>query len=313
MPRSAAARRKPVIGHGSKSYTAVHSGQLASRRTVGRGQLVRDALFLGSTETELSMIKELEQARPEPLRRYDQIAMRGDDLLLQVKLIAPYLAGKTVAFVGDADGTSSLLGMLGTLGIPQPRRMLVLDFDNRVLRAARSMADRYGFADRLEVRPYNVFDPIPWDLTHYCDWFYTNPPYGASNDGESARLFVARGIELTRPQRGSGCLILPYDPMRRWTQTAMLSTQGFLHAAGWVVREAIAQLHHYHLDDDANLPSSMLLVDQVSSAQFSLAYGGRRVGFNEVPRFYGESVDPPFPRYIQADGTDDYNWVDFKE
>ena len=48
---------------------------------------------LGLTETELKVLECLEDARPESLRAFDQIPMRGVDLLCQVKLAAPDLAG----------------------------------------------------------------------------------------------------------------------------------------------------------------------------------------------------------------------------
>lgn len=260
------------------------------------------------TEMELDAVMVLERSRATPLRRYDQIPMVGTDLLRQAKFIGHYVAGKAVAFVGDADGMNSLLGMLGKLGAPQPERMLVLDFDERVLEVARGLAERYGFGDRLDLRRYNAFDPVPDDLPSGYDWFYTNPPYGARNDGASARLFVARGIELTGHHPGAGCLILPYDGEREWTRRAMLATQEFLNAAGWVVREAVSELHRYHLDDDRGLASSSLLVERVSVQQDKSLYAGRRVTPEEIPDFYGASVPPPYPRYIHADGSEDHGW-----
>ena len=114
---------------------------------------------------ELEALAILERYRPTSLRDYDQIPMHGHDLLTQVKRVAPSLAGKTVAFVGDHDGTSLLLGLLAAKGlVDPPQKMLLLDFDQRLFEVARQLAIEYGFADRLETLPYNVFDPLPTDL-----------------------------------------------------------------------------------------------------------------------------------------------------
>ncbi len=113
--------------------------------------------------------------------------MRGTDLLRQVKLIAPAFAGARVAFVGDSDGMSLLLGLLSVRGGPRPAALHLLDFDERLLDAALGLAARQGLGDLLHAWRYNVFDPVPDALAGHCDWFYTNPPYGKSNNGGSAR------------------------------------------------------------------------------------------------------------------------------
>jgi predicted methyltransferase len=246
------------------------------------------------------------------MREYDQIPMRSPDLLRQVRYIAPQLGNKSVAFVGDSDGTSALLGLLSTLDLPCPADMLVLDFDERLLLALDEVARKHGFADRLTVQLYNVFDPLPSTLRGQYRWFYTNPPYGCRNDGESARLFVTRGCELASDRGGQGCVIAPYgsDPGRAWTRRSMLSIQRLLTEAGWVLAELRPQAHQYHLDDDRDLPSSALIVEsvQVSPQSQTLSYAGRAVGLTEIADFYGRGVQPPYPRYIRAGGDLDFEW-----
>lgn len=208
------------------------------------------------TEDELAAIDELENARPESLRDFDQIPMRGADLLCQVKLVANELADKQVVFVGDHDGSSLLLGLLGAKGhLVPPSEMMLLDFDDRLLEAARAFASLHNF--QLNTRLYNVFDPPPSDLLGHFDIFYTNRPYGASNQGESARLFIARGSELTH-ESGRGYVLLPNDYQRPWTQDAMRATQAHFLENGWSITTSIPALHLYHLDDDHSLTSPYL-------------------------------------------------------
>lgn len=262
----------------------------------------------------IQTIQRLDKGRPKSIRAYDQIPMLPGDLLSQVFSIAPQLANKRVLFMGDHDSTSLLIGALGSQGlIDLPKKMMLLDFDQRLLDWARIVSVEYGFEDILDCRLYNVFDPIPSHIVGNFDWFYTNPPYGCRNKGESARLFVARCLELMSDGESCGCIILPDDSNRPWTRSAMLQTQKFLYDHNWAVDEKVNGLHRYRLDDDCNLKSSMLIakrcldVDANKLSPYN-SYFSRAVEFNEIPFFYGLSVLPPYPRYIMRDGSYCYDW-----
>jgi N4-bis(aminopropyl)spermidine synthase len=272
---------------------------------------LRRYLHLPFSDEELRAVELVTRARPTPLRQFDQISMVAADLLAQVKMVAPYLTDKRVAFVGDLDSASLLLGLLSVRAGKGPSEMMLLDFDERLVNVAVDFAQTHGFGDVLQAQRYNFFEPVPAPLIGRYDSFYTNPPYGSRNEGASGRLFIARGYELTKPLGASGCIILPYDDERAWTQRAMYRTQGFLHDAGWVVSEKIDRLHRYHLDDDATLTSAMMLIDRVihaSAGSIRNPFAGRRVAFDEIEHFYGFNVPPPYPRFIRSDGTSDDDW-----
>ena len=268
-----------------------HKSQVSSNNSKGR-------------KLELEALDILEQVRPPSLREYDQIPMHGEDLLAQVKRVAPALAGKSVAFVGDHDGTSLLLGLLGSRGlIEMPLRMLVLDFDLRLLEIARQVAAEHGFSDRLETLGYNVFDPLPLDLLETFDVFYTNPPYGASNDGASVRLFVTRGSELVHRQFGVGYVLLPDDNQRAWARNAMIATEQFLFQHGWRISTKVTNAHGYRLDDDPTLRSAAVRVERDGlPLRVVMPWARRSVSEIEIPAFYGQSVNPPYPKLIAEDG-----------
>lgn len=303
---------------GQPSFVTVANFPLPRHRSIRTGEIPRhripqifsDSLAVKITSSDRAAVKAVSQVRPQSLRSFDQIPMRPLDLIRQVKLMAPYLAGKSVVFLGDHDGTSLLLGILSRdQAYPKPKSMLILDFDERLLVAARKLAIEYGFSDLLETQLYNVFDPVPSDLVGRFDWFYTNPPYGCRNQGESARLFIARCCELACPQYAKGCIIIPDAENRPWTSTAMDTTDYFLHQYGWTIHEKLNQMHQYQLDDDQELASSVILVKRSSYSQPSsqaMSYVGRRVDFSEIPHFYGLTVNPPYPRYIMADDSESY-------
>jgi predicted RNA methylase len=269
---------------------------------------LQQRLQVNVSQFERAMALLVDRERPESLRQFDQIPMKPRDHVRQVKVMMPYLAGQSVAFMGDSDGTSMLLGLLTTHLRQPPSRMLLLDFDERLLDVARRLAEEFGFDHMLETQLYNVFDRLPAHLVGQFDWFYANPPYGSHNQGASARLFITRGCELTR-SGGRGGIILPHDDERDWTRAAMLRTQRFLCEHGWAMSEKVNGLHRYRLDDDRRLTSSLMLVEQIAdSVTQPMPYAERRVAFDEIELFYGRTVAPPYPHFISADGSFDCDW-----
>jgi N4-bis(aminopropyl)spermidine synthase len=251
-----------------------------------------------------TILHDLERSRPNALRDYDQIAMHGRDLLAQVEYIAPSLANQSVVFVGDHDGTAALLGALSRQGyVPEPARIMVLDFDIRVLEMVEKFSHKYEFQDLLEVEFYNVFDPLPVDLVEAFNVFYTNPPYGMSNQGESGRLFIVRGCEMVLRQGGFGYVILPNDTQRPWTLTAFNRTAEFLRQYGWMVQEVRDEAHGYHLDDDPTLRSASIKVQRMNQDPIIMPWARRAVPADAIPFFYGRSVKPPYPQCIRRDGS----------
>jgi predicted methyltransferase len=279
-----------------------------SNRLLARGFLRRFIEYIPSAE-HLALGEMIERLRPAALREFDQIPMRTPDLVRQSWAMVPLLVGRTVAFVGDSDATCLMLGLLATRTGLGPDSMMLLDFDRRLLARARVFADEHGFGHRLAVQAYNVLDPLPQDLIGRYDWFYTNPPYGSRNAGLSARLFLNRGIELAKRCNGQGCAILPCDPERPWTQDAWRQTRHFLDEYGWAVTHQLAEAHRYHLDDDPELTSTVILLrHRRPHGTQRLPFQGRRVEMTEIADFYGRGVQPPFPRYIREDGSHDYDW-----
>ena len=131
-------------------------------------------------------------------------------------------------------------------------------------------------------------------------------PYGASNSGQSARLFLTRGSELVH-SAGRAYLLLPNDRERPWTQKAMQATQIFLLQHGWTISTTIPEVHRYHLDDDPTLGSSLVIADRLEVDAPTMPWAGRHVKATEIPHFYGKSVLPPYPRFISADGREIMN------
>ena len=63
-----------------------------------------------------------------------------------------------------------------------------------LLRQLNDFADKERL-EHLGSVLYNCLDSFP--RSNAFDYFYTNPPWGASNNGESVKVFVQRGMEAS--------------------------------------------------------------------------------------------------------------------
>lgn len=265
--------------------------------------------YLRHTTEEIDLLARITQhpSRPKPLRQYDQIYMLPGSQLSQAKLISDYLRHKEVVLLGDGDCMSLVLAYLGKKEkdlLEPPIHMLVLDFDERILNFIKeTVAELQISADLIEVARYNVRYPIPSKYAGRNDVFYTNPPYGSANRGESGKLFLARCMELCKPIGSWGVAILPFEHHTPWSREAMANIQPFLIDYGYVITEMIRGLHHYHLEDRPELYSGPVVVDRVTSKD--PPYVGRTFSQEELRHFYGSSPKV-MPDYINKDGNPIY-------
>lgn len=245
----------------------------------------------------INAISDVVQNRPPPIREVDQIYMKVADMAIQAGYIARVLDRQRVVFIGDGDGISLSVVHLTSQDIVSggPESILVLDFDERIVNAINRFAENRGYEQRITARLYNVIDPLPSDLIGQFDSFHTNPPWGASNDGESVCAFMERGIEAVKPD-ACGMVIIADDKRLCWTQQVLHRAQALALERGFVVAEMQPELHHYHLDDAPDLQSCAMFI--------------RRTGWTHAPsvsmpmakerfeKFYGRK-NPLTIRYIR--------------
>lgn len=249
----------------------------------------------------INAVSDVIQNRPRPLRLFDQIYMKAGDMVLQSEMVARWADGKRLAFIGDGDSISVCVAYLRQAGILSygPREIVVFDFDERMLRAAERFASKQGIIT-LTTTLYNVVDPFvgPSDF----DFFYTNPPWGASNGGESVKIFVQRGMEATR-HCGEGMIVIADDPELTWPQEVLASVQKHALDSGFFVKRMQPQLHSYHLDDAPNLRSCNLILKALPNNQRPIQ--STAVSGTQLANFYGRDRDI-VPRYIREKTRVDY-------
>lgn len=250
----------------------------------------------------INAISDVVQNRPRPLRQLDQIYMKTGDMVLQSELVARWADRKRLAFIGDGDAISVCVAYLHKREIINygPSEIVVFDFDERICGAVARFADKEGLS-QLKAELYNCLDPFPGPTNFDC--FYTNPPWGASNDGESVKIFVQRGMEATA-YAGTGMVVIADDDELEWPKRVLANVQQFVIRSGFFIQKMMSQLHQYHLDDAPNLRSCNLLIKALPGGKAP----GPSVAISEPARlehFYGRDRSPKV-RYVREKKRLDY-------
>lgn len=250
----------------------------------------------------INAVSDVVQNRPRPLREFDQIFMKTGDMVLQSELVARWSNGKRLAFIGDGDAIGLCVAHLHNGGIINygPAEIVVFDFDERVCSAVTRFADRERL-ETLRAVLYNCLDAFPGPTDFDC--FYTNPPWGASNDGESVKVFVQRGMQATG-YGGEGMVVIADDLELEWPKQVLANVQEYAIASGFFVQKMMSRLHSYHLDDNPDLRSCNLIFKALrrpaSSVESSAIMDETRLA-----NFYGRE-NPPRVRYVRERKRVDY-------
>ncbi len=207
----------------------------------------------------INAISDVIQNRPRPIREFDQIYMKAADMVIQSEIIADWADGKNLAFIGDGDAISVCIPYLKSRGLIGygPKKIKVFDFDERICDSIRRFADKEQIAASLDAVCYNCFDEFP-DPGEF-DCYYTNPPWGQHNDGESVKLFAQRGMEAVGYQ-GEGVIVIADDDDLSWPKTVLLAVQRQAIDSHFFIQRMMRKVHLYHLDDAPDLSSCNLFV-----------------------------------------------------
>ncbi|MBN9546995.1 MAG: bis-aminopropyl spermidine synthase family protein [Alphaproteobacteria bacterium] len=249
----------------------------------------------------INAISDVIQNRPRPLREFDQIYMKAGDMVMQSELIARWADGKRMAFIGDGDAISISIAFLQERGILKygPTKITVFDFDERICNAVRRFADKERLHN-LDAELYNCLEPFP--QVGRFDFFYTNPPWGASNRGESVKVFVGRGMEAVG-FAGEGVVVIADDEELAWPKLVLGEVQKYALANGFFVQKMMSQLHEYHLDDAPDLKSCNLMFKAISPER--IVRDSVATPKDVLEHFYGRDSAPKV-RYVREKKRVDY-------
>lgn len=240
----------------------------------------------------MNAISEVVMNRPLPLRAFDQIYMRAGDMVCQAIRVAEWAQGGSLAFIGDGDGIALSIAMLAKERlVPRPSRIKVFDFDERIVNSVRRLANKARLAN-VEAELYNCLDPFPEKGAF--DRFYTNPPWGESNEGGSVIVFSRRGIDATG-YRGQGMIVIADDPELEWPSKVLQKVQAYAIGRGYYVASMDRMLHGYHLPEAEHLRSCNLVIGPVPGTGHQ--HENDIVGEAMLVNFYGRSKEPRV-RYV---------------
>jgi N4-bis(aminopropyl)spermidine synthase len=249
----------------------------------------------------INKVSDVVHNRPRPLREFDQIYMKTGDLVAQSEVVAGWGHGKRLAFIGDGDAVSVCVAYLRDPEMFDfgPSKVTVFDFDQRIVNAVKRFAEKQRIDGILDAVWYNVLDPFP-DPGKY-DCFYTNPPWGEHNGGESVNIFAQRGFEATGYQ-GEGLLVIADDDELPWAQQVLANAQRFAAARGFRVSQLQPKRHRYHLDVEI-LSCNLFLRAVPGNAAPSEPAGA--IAPERLENFYG-LYQPPKVGRIREVGRPDY-------
>ncbi|ACJ16848.1 hypothetical protein, conserved [Thermococcus onnurineus NA1] len=142
----------------------------------------------------LEQFKEIVKDRPQPLHDFDQAYVTPETTVARIALMHTRgdLENKEVFVLGDDDLTSVALMLSGL-----PKRIAVLDIDERLVKFIEKVADEIGFSN-IEMFTFDLREPLPDYALHKFDTFITDPPETV----DAIRAFVGRGIATLK---GPGC------------------------------------------------------------------------------------------------------------
>jgi N4-bis(aminopropyl)spermidine synthase len=250
----------------------------------------------------VNAVSDVVQNRPRPLRDFDQIHMKTGDMVVQSEIVADWANDKRLAFIGDGDAVSVCIAYLKARDVLDfgPSKITVFDFDERTVQAVKRFADKERL-EHLDAELYNCLDEFP-DRTKY-DCFYTNPPWGASNGGESVNVFIERGIEAIHGI-GEGMVVIADDDELEWPKIVLSIVQAFAAARGFYVSRMQRKVHSYHLDDAPDLKSCNLFVSSLPSNQITNK-ASKPIDSGRLSNFYGRSQAPRV-KYVREKKRPDY-------
>ncbi len=176
--------------------------------------------------------KKIAANRPEAIEVYDQGFISVDGVMRRVEFL--YERGdlpSNIFIVGDDDLFSIASSLTGL-----PRKVTVVEIDDRLVNFINSVAEEYGLP--VEAMVYDVQQAFPDELKGKYDVFVTDPVETIPG----LKLFLSRGVSTLR---GAGCsgyfgLTTLEASRRKWYKI-----QQMIHDMGFVITDMLRKFSVY--------------------------------------------------------------------
>ncbi len=157
----------------------------------------------------LDEYKKITSQRPKPTADYDQGYIKEEDVMRRIAFIYERgdLENADILVVGDDDLISLGMALTGL-----PRKIVVLEIDDRLIDFINQNAREYGFS--VEVRKFDVRNDIDLDLRGKFDVFITDPVETI----EGITLFLSRAVSGLKGKGSAGYFGLTHleASLKKW-------------------------------------------------------------------------------------------------
>ena len=202
--------------------------RLTCERCDGTGYEIK-----GLFEEVLKEYPKIAEERPEAIEKYDQGFISLDGVIKRVEFVFERgdLLKTEIFVVGDDDLFSLASALTGF-----PKRIFVVDIDERLIDFINRKADEYGLPVSAEV--YDVQQAFPNELKGKFDVFVTDPVETLPG----IKLFLSRGVSTLK---GIGCsgyfgLTTLEASRRKWYEI-----QRMIHEMGFVITDIRRKFNVY--------------------------------------------------------------------
>ncbi|MBX6396104.1 MAG: bis-aminopropyl spermidine synthase family protein [Alicyclobacillaceae bacterium] len=199
----------------------------------GRGIVLRPPF-----DRVLATFQDIVSMRPKASPEFDQGYVTPETTLRRLALMAHQgdLIGRDILLLGDDDLTGIAAALSGL-----PRRICVLDVDERIVTFTRDVARDRGW-DHVHAEVYDARDGLPSYLRGQFDVFFTDPV----DTVKGLLLFLSRCTEGLRGPGAAGYFGISYleASWSKWRQVQ----QGILDM-GYVITDMRGGFQEYLLED----------------------------------------------------------------
>jgi len=196
----------------------------------------------------LDEYKRIAMHRPKPTADYDQGYIKEEDVMRRISFIYERgdLEGAEIIVVGDDDLIS-----LGLALTTLPRRIVVLEIDDRLISFINDMAKKYGFP--VEARKFDVRNDIDEDLRGKFDVFITDPVETI----EGITLFLSRAASGLRGKGSSGYFGLTHQEasLKKWQEI-----ERRLLSMNFVITDMLRDFNVYPMSNNLELAAGDYIV-----------------------------------------------------
>lgn len=196
----------------------------------------------------LDEYKRIASQRPRPTADYDQGYIKEEDVMRRIAFIYERgdLENADILVVGDDDLISLGMALTGL-----PKKIVVLEIDDRLISFINDNAREYGFP--VEARKFDVRNDIDEDLRGKFDVFITDPVETI----EGITLFLSRAASGLRGKGSAGYFGLTHEEasLKKWYEI-----ERRLLSMNFVLTDMLRDFNVYPMDENLELAQEYYLI-----------------------------------------------------